>query len=190
MRDNKVKRVFTLAELLVALLVTSIVFSAVVTLAYALGSVNDIMTNTGRRQAQLRYTMLKISDLVRHSKLVYGISDDSLVFWRADDNADGQINVNELVFIQRGLERDYLRLCEYSENLSVGIGEFAELNYYDWDGVYTLLIPECENVEFNLDAFPPYTRSVSIAFDVVEDNGVHQYQISANPRCWAGYLLE
>ena len=191
MRDTKVESGFTLAELLVAMLVTSIVLSAVVTLAFALGSANDMMKDSGRQQARLRYTTLKISDLVRHSKLVYGISDDSLVFWRADDNDNGEIEINELVFIQSGAERNYLRLCEYPDNSTayVYIGEILELDLDEDSGTYTSLIPECENVEFYPDELSPYTRFVNISFDLKENNITHNYQINASLSSWAGHLL-
>jgi len=66
---------FTLVELLVALVVTSIILAAVATLAYALGTVNDSSNDTAVKQAQLRYATLRISDLIKYSKLVYAASE-------------------------------------------------------------------------------------------------------------------
>ena len=45
---------FTLAELLVALTVSSIILAAVAALAYAVGSANDSTDDTERKQAQVR----------------------------------------------------------------------------------------------------------------------------------------
>ena len=45
---------FTLVELLVALMVTSIILAAVATLAFAMGSVKDSTDDTSSKQAQLR----------------------------------------------------------------------------------------------------------------------------------------
>jgi hypothetical protein len=44
-------------------------------------------------------------------------------------------------------------------------------------------------VQFSLDVVPPNSRFVSIVFDVLENDIVHQYQISAALRGWAGNLL-
>jgi hypothetical protein len=51
-------------------------------------------------------------------------------------------------------------------------------------------VPQCGNVQFSFDAAPPNSRLVSIAFDVLENDIVRQYQISAALRGWAGNLLD
>ncbi|MFC1738950.1 PilW family protein [Planctomycetota bacterium] len=191
MRDTKVENGFTLAELLVAMLVTSIVLSAVVTLAFALGNANDMMTDTGRQQARLRYAALKISQLIRDSKLICGMTGNSLIIWRADDNNDENININELIYIERGANKDFLRFCEFpaSDVSLISLDAIKSLDIGNYNVTYTSLILECENVEFHLDELSPYTRFVNISFDLKENNITHNYQINASLRSWAGHML-
>jgi prepilin-type N-terminal cleavage/methylation domain-containing protein len=189
MQKKKNKSGFTLVELLVALLITSIIVSAVATLAFAFGKARDFAEETSEQQGRIRFTAIRISDLIRHCKLVNSVSDENIVIWRADDNGDDKINVNELAFIDRGAERNYIKLDEYSDASIVDFGEVVVPNP-GWIKTSITLIPECANVEYYLEAAPPDTRLVSISFDVVEDSGAQHYQLSSQLRCRAGYLLE
>jgi len=191
MRDMRYEKGFTLVELLVALIVTGIVLAAVATLAFAIGAANDATDDSSQKQAQVRYATLRISELIRHCKLICGTPGGDLAIWRADDG-DGQININELVYIERGTGWDYLRLCEFpsSDTSPVNLSDIETLSTSDYIVTYVPLVPQCSNVEFGfLPELPPQSRFVSISFDVVENDIVHQYQISAALRGWAGNLL-
>jgi hypothetical protein len=155
-------------------MVTSIIFTAVATLAYALGAANDSSNNTSVKQAQVRYATLRISELIRYCKLIYDTPGNDIVVWKADNNGDDIVDANELVYIETGLNRDYIQLREAS-------------------GSPVVLIPQCSNVEFGFDKplVPPTLRkSVSISFDLTENDIVRQYQIDAALRGWAGHLLD
>lgn len=184
---------FTLVELLVALIVTGIVLAAVATLAFAVGAANDETDDTSQKQAQIRHATLRISELIRYCKLICGMPGDDLAVWRADDNGNGQININELVYIERGTGRDYLRLCEFpsSDTSVVNLSDIDTLSTSDYDVVtYVSLVPQCSNVQFGfLPELPPKSSFVTISFDIVENDIVHQYQISTALRGWAGNLL-
>ncbi|MCH7559430.1 MAG: prepilin-type N-terminal cleavage/methylation domain-containing protein, partial [Planctomycetes bacterium] len=86
MRDTRYKKGFTLVELLVALVVTGIVLAAVATLAFAMGTANDVADDSSQKQAQVRYATLRISELIRHCKLICGTPGSDVAVWRADDN--------------------------------------------------------------------------------------------------------
>jgi len=192
MRDTRYKKGFTLVELLVALIVTGIVLAAVATLAFAMEAANDETDDTSQKQAQVRYATLRISELIRHCKLICGTPNGELAIWRADSNDVGQININELVYIERGTGSDYLRLCVFpsSDTSLVNLSDIETLSTSSYDVTYVQLIPQCSDVQFSLDVVPPNSRFVSIAFDVLENDIVHQYQISAALRSWAGNLLD
>ena len=192
MRDTRYKKGFTLVELLVALVVTGIVLAAVATLAFAVGAANDATDDSSQKQAQLRYATLRISELIRHCKLICGTPGSDLAVWRADSNDVGQININELVYIERGAGGDYLRLCQFpsSDTTRVELSEIETLSTGDYSVTYVPLVPQCSNVQFSFDVVPPNSRFVSIAFDVLENDIVHQYQISTALRGWAGNLLD
>ncbi len=197
MKDTRNKNGLTLIELLVAMIVTSIVLTAVVTLAYALDTVNDATHDTSKKQAQIRFAALRVSELVRHSRLVCYAGGDDLAVWRADDDNDGQISISELVYIECGSAQDHLQLCEFpsSNNTAINlslIDSFATnwWSAYSTEVNYTGMIPECSNVQFGFDVLPPQSRFVTISFDVVENGIARQCQINATLRGWAGNLLD
>ena len=186
---------FTLAELLVGLLVTSIVLAAATTLAFALGSVDDYLGDTARKQAQLRYATLKVSDLIKNCKLICRLEENNLAIWCGDYNADGQINLNEMAYLGSDLSGNYLRLCTiFDDNRVVPIGEIKPFisGFSDYGiSTYreTYLIPQCRNLQFLVDTGPPWTKFATISFDLEEDGNLHNYQISAAMRCHAGNVL-
>lgn len=196
MRDTRYA--FTLVELLVALMVTSIILAAVATLAFALSKANDATDDTSYKQTQVRYATLRVSELIRNCKLICFASADDFAVWRADDNNDGQINIGELVYIERGTSGDCLQLTEFPSSSSAAINlssiQGRATNWwtaYCSSATFTQLVPKCSNVQFSFDVLSPLTRSrfVNISFDLVEGSIVRQYQVSARLRGWAGNLL-
>ena len=187
MKSKKYKAGFTLAELLIALMVMSIVLSAVATLAFALDSANDSSSDISQKQAQLRYVTLRFSELIRHCKRICAQPGDDVVIWKSDENGDGQKNVNEIVYIEAGSDRDYLRLCLlYSDdNPTVSTTKLRSLSCKDelkasCDVTYIQMIPQCDNVDFSSHgAGGSGTKRLSVSFDLAEDGVWHNYQISA-----------
>lgn len=194
MRNTKYESGFTLAELLMALIVTGIILGAVATLAYALGTANDAADDTTWKQAQVRYATLRISELIRHCRLVFDETSEGLGVWRADDNGDGQINANEVVYVSKGPGGDCLQFIEFSDESNPTysvLGTIIQaLLSSGFSEEYTTLIPECSNVQFVTDVSPPQSRSVSIFFDLEESGVTHSYQIETTLRAWAGHLLD
>ena len=197
MRNTKYESGFTLAELLMALIVTGIILGAVATLAYAIGAANDAADDTTWKQAQVRYATLRISELIRHCRLICSTPGNDLFVWRADDNGDGQINLNELVCIETGTSRNLIQLCAFwsSSNPKKGLIDLCTTEQKQGlktssDITLTTLIPECSNVQLITDVLPPQSRSVSIFFDLEESGVTHSYQIETTLRAWAGHLLD
>jgi prepilin-type N-terminal cleavage/methylation domain-containing protein len=187
---------FTLAELLITLIVTGILLSALATLAYALSSATSTESDIAVVQAQLRLGGLRLHDLVANCRMICEVEGNALAIWRADDNQDGQINVNELVYLDAGDTGDTLRVCTFSSasNPHVTFSSAAlsmtkaEL-IAGHDGVYTGLIPDAENVQFTFDVAPPLTQQLTTSFDLTEDGRLRHYQIDTALRAWAGHLL-
>ena len=186
---------FTLAELLMALTVTGIVLSVVTTLAFSLGTVNDNTNDTAQKQAQLRYATLRITELIKHARLVCSSPVYNLVIWRADDNKNGKINLNEIVYIDTGFARNQLLLCEFNSSLNptMNISNLKSLwtkwflkNKYKFTETFIL---QCSNLQSRLDKPAPQTRFVSISFDLHENGYTRNYQINVALRAWAGNLL-
>ncbi|MHC4742901.1 MAG: PilW family protein [Planctomycetota bacterium] len=188
---------FTLVELLVALSVSSIILGAVAALAFAVQSANDTTDDTERKQAQVRYATLRISDLVRHSKLICYAGTDDFVVWKGDANGDGLINSSEIVCVEKGSEGTLLRLGDFpagGSDPTIDFGDIGAVSTAWWSGYgvsirWTTLIPECGNVEFSFDALPPWSRYVNISFDLVENGISRNYEINGYVRGWGGNLV-
>ena len=180
------------------MIVTSIIATAVVTLAYALDTANDVTDDMSRKQAQIRFAAIRVSELIRHSRLVCYAGTDDLAVWRADDDNDNQISISELVYIECGSAQDHLRLCEFTSSDKTAIdismiGSFASnwWSAYSADDNYTNLMPQCSNVQFGFDELPPsQSEFVTISFDVVENGIARQCQINAALRGRAENLLD
>ena len=196
---TKYKNGFTLIELLLALVITGIVASAVATLAYAMNSAGVATDDMSKKQAQVRFATLKISDLIRHCKLVCYASANEIAVWAGDTNGDGKININELTYIEAGAARNRLRIYTFtpSSTAAISLGSIGALSTNWWTAYasqtpYTQLIPQCSNVTFYLDdtVSPPSSKIVSIAFNLIENRISSKYQINAALRARAANLYD
>jgi prepilin-type N-terminal cleavage/methylation domain-containing protein len=203
----------TLVELLVALVVTSIILTAVAALAFALGTANDATDDTSLKQAQVRYATLRISDVIRHCKLICANPGDDLVIWKADDKNNKLIDVNEVVYIEYEDPNIYLLEFCTKNNPTVlsalGLSETQPVltilgltetknnlieKFEDKEVRRTCILSNCSDVNFDLYTLPPYTKPtytdiVNITFKIIENNVKHTYQITSALRSWAGNLL-
>jgi len=194
-RNGNIKA-FTLVELLVTLVITGIILSAVATLAYAMSSAARAGGDAALSQGQLRLATLRILDVVQNCRMVLTASDTELAIWRSDYNADGRINVNELVFLDCAATHDALCLVRSSSasnpevTFSGGVLSVSQADVMNsYAGVSQPLLSECNSVQFGWDVAPPSTRRVTIAFELTQNDGVHKYEIEAALRAWAGHLL-
>ena len=199
-RNSRFCNGFTFVELMVALMVTGILFTAVTTLAFAMGKANDATDDTAGKQAQLRYTTLRINELIKHCKLVCRTSSTELAIWRADENGDGLINPTELIYIETGQGRNFIRLLEFpssgvSDDTAIdvstirsGMAQNEVMSVATAE--YTVLIPQCTNVAFVVDRAALRTRSIHISFSQTENEIVRTYEIHTALRCNSEYLLD
>jgi prepilin-type N-terminal cleavage/methylation domain-containing protein len=199
MSDIRCKNGLTLIEMLVAMIVTSIVMTAVATLAFAVSSANKTTDGTSVKQAQIRFATMKISDLIRHGKLICCVTNEEMLVWRADDTAGGDngINAGELVYIETG--DNTIRLLEFTDvpvwlqTLPFTLAQLSGLKAWfisQCTERYSVLVPECSNVQFGfIPALPPRSRFVTVSFDVTENGVEHPYQINAAFLGWAGNLI-
>ncbi|MCL5281467.1 MAG: prepilin-type N-terminal cleavage/methylation domain-containing protein, partial [Planctomycetes bacterium] len=179
---------FTLVELLIGMLITSIILSAVATFAFALSTASLVSGDTAAKQAQLRQATLRIHDLIGSCKLLCAAPDNDLAVWRADDNADGQINVNELVYVERGPDGTMLLgLCQFAvvDNPVVTLSDLAlaatktQLQAI-CHPTYVSLIPACQDVKFAFHPVPPpltYVDCLMVSFQLTENGVNHRYEI-------------
>ncbi len=192
-RNNKA---FTLVELMVTLVVTGILLSAVATLAFAMSSGTRAGADVAQTQAQLRLGTLRVLDLIQNCRMILTASPLELAIWRSDDNGDGRINANELVFLQSDETQDTLSLLQFSSignpevtfhsgSLSPDKGGLESGH----NGTALSLMPDCTNVQFTCDVAAPLTRRVTISFELAENGIAQEYEIGVTLRAWAGHLL-
>ncbi len=204
-------KAFTLVELMVGLMVTSIILSAVATLAFALSSASRVSSDVSYTQAQLRSVTPRIHDLIRRSRMICAQFDSTLVIWKSLNIQDGQINVNEIAYLEYDDPGDSLRLCEFSTSdnpsvlaalaLPAATPVLAELakpqtkaaliqKYLPTGAVRQgAILRECRNASFLLDQSPPRTTRLTVSFDLADNDGDHRYEIDATMRVSAAHLL-
>ena len=191
---------FTLVELLMALTISGIILAAVASLAFAFSSAYNASDETAEIQSRLRITTLRISELVKNSKLILGNRGDRVALWQGDFNGNNTINPNEVVYIETGDGRNYIRLVEFDPSglypdYFVSIVGIQNGNFYStFAGAslakYTTFMPHCSNVLFTTDVNPPYTKRVTLSFDLTENGIIRSYQINSVLRGWAGNLID
>jgi Tfp pilus assembly protein PilW len=193
---NSARSAFTLIDLMVALCVVSIVMVAVASLAYAMGTANDASDDTSTKQAQLRCATLRIGEMIRNCRLIMSNTDNNLAIWKADYNNDGQINLGEVAYIGSAADKTYIRVYEFtSDNRTLNPGQVGSLYSgwwyaYDSSYYYTYLIPVCSNVSITTDVAPPWSKSATISFRLVENGATRTYQIVASLRAPATHMLD
>ncbi|MEN6578117.1 MAG: prepilin-type N-terminal cleavage/methylation domain-containing protein [Phycisphaerales bacterium] len=190
-------RAFTLVELMVGLMVTSVILSAVATLAFAMSHASTAGGDYAHTQAQIRRATVYVSDLITRCRLICAAPGDDLAIWKSDDNGNGRLNLNELVYLERGSTHQYLRLCAFASvaNPEIDLDDLTSTTtktqfVSNYGGNYTALIPECNEAQFSfLDGAPPATGSLAITFEFEENNATRQCEIVATARCRAAHLL-
>jgi prepilin-type N-terminal cleavage/methylation domain-containing protein len=189
---------FTVVELLTGMLITSILLTAVAALAFALSVASTASSSTAATQAQLRQTTVRLNDLIGTCKLLCAAAGNDLVVWRADDNADKQINLNELVYLERGDGCNLLRLCQFTaagnphvllSDLTLA-GTKAQL-LSNYAATYTPLIPQSKNVSFAFSPAVPVTgaKCLTVSFTLTENGVDHRYESVIALRSRAANLL-
>lgn len=188
----------TLAELIIAMWIISIIITAAATLAFALSSANNTADDTSEFQTKLRFTSFKFTELIRNSKLICDSQQNRIALWRNDDNKDNSINPEELVFIDSGNNGNSIRLLEFSSPSSnpafslTSIVNGSALSWLNgratWN--YTTFLENCNSVTFNVDTAAPYSKKATLTFSVNRNGIIQIYQINAALRCSAANLLD
>ncbi len=199
MHDKRYNSGFTLVELLISLTMSAVILTAVATFAYAVGTANDASGQRKQQQVQMRFATLKISELIRSSRLICGVSGNDICLWRSDDNGDGRINISEMICIESVDYGSGIRLVEFSSHTMYGdmvleLSGTINGSTKSWlkdncEPSYALLVSGCDGVWFSTDLSPPSSRLASIQFRFLADDTNAKYQISAALRGRAGNLL-
>lgn len=178
---------FTLVELLVALTISSIVLTAVGTLAHAMSTAIEQTDEMGERQAEVRFATMRLTELVRSSVRIWRI-DYNVVLWEGDSNDDGVINGLELTYIQTQAGADELAVVTFPEQAqrvtpSGIINGTAKAELVSYGDKYSKLslLKQCSSVSFEVDPSlnDENPRFVDIYFDITDNGVTSSYQICA-----------
>lgn len=157
---------FTLVELMVALLVSSVVLSAVATLAYATTSASTATDQIGREQSVLRHVTVRLSDLIMRANEVVSASDSGFELWH-DTNTDGVPDANELTLVTRGSDGNTITIDETETDITIDEPESYR---------------QCKNVLFQYDVSVPGTQFIAIWFDLEENGQTQRHTVTARLR--------
>ncbi len=200
------KKGFTLAELLVALLVSSIVLGAVGTLAFAMGTANKSLEEASRAQVYSRFSTLSLRDTLRYARQAFVTPDGYIALWKADDypdNPDGLINGSELIFFRVVAQELQLREFAFSNGEVAPVVTIAQIEdgtaYSDLvqlassnenvDNRQTLKLPDCSEVTFTIWD-PPANKYLNLTYKLTENGVATKYQVNTLVRCSADNLID
>ncbi len=198
------KRGFTLAELLVALTVSSIVLAAVGTLAFAVGAANKSLDEANRAQVYSRFSTLTLRDTLRYGRQVFVTPDGNIAIWKADNNSDGLIDGSELVFFRVVAQELQLFEFAFSNGQVAPVITIAEIEdgtaYSDLvqlassnenvDNRQTLKLPDCSEVTFTFPYAPANNKYLNLTYKLTENGVSTKYQVNTRLRCSADNLID
>lgn len=189
----------TFVELLMALVVTGIVASAVAAISFALSTAEQHGRDFNRQQGQFRQANLTLVELLRNARLICGFNGPDLVIWANDEDDIGQMNINELVVIERGSQGERLILNHLQGSDAISLSQSQTFNWRNYKAARSELMPLCRGVNFVLwdrnnetlsNKPAAFARRLSIVFEAPFEQGWRKYHISATVRGWVGHLLK
>ena len=214
-RHNRIRQGgFTLVELLMATMVTTIILTALATLASAMSNADRETKNMSEQQAQIRYATLRITELIRNASYIIPVYSPrkGIAIW-TESVHDGIPRAYEVVYleldaddsiIKRGIDVDGNVVVRLAGTGGIELLEFLNETGGWWiddiengyarswwiansDTRYTTVLPECSNVTLTLDADQ---RNVGLSFDISENGTTRTYEIFATRRCSVEHALD
>jgi prepilin-type N-terminal cleavage/methylation domain-containing protein len=191
---------FTLAEMLTAMVIMSIISLAVVSLTMALTTAQEYSEDFYRHVQIARNSLRYIERDINKAKLITAGDSDTLVYWADDANGNGDIELTELRMITTDLATGEVFLC-YAE-----FPAFWPQNWKDtWDADMTVeiatnlasvtswikndswykrdeLATEVTSLKFTVSPAVPVAEMVQIELTVGEGVGAVELRSSASMR--------
>ena len=205
---------FTLVELLMATMVTTIILTALATLASAMSNADRETKNMSEQQAQVRYFTLRLTELIRNASYIIPVYNPrkGIVVW-TESVLDGAPKPYEVVYVELDTDDGVVKWDEAADGSVAirlaGAGEIEFLEFSDqtvgyyisaiesgdartyWvnNGTsrFTTVLPECSNVILTLDAD---RKNVGLSFDISENGATRTYETYATRRCSIEHALD
>lgn len=112
---------FTLAEILMAMMVSGLILSAVVSLTWALGSFNDEGSGMVALSTHGRFAMTLIGRDIRAARVATVTSTGALVLWMGDLDEDGKSEMSEFVVYSKRDRGDTLCRLGFEKDLEADV---------------------------------------------------------------------
>jgi prepilin-type N-terminal cleavage/methylation domain-containing protein len=170
---------FTVAELMVAMIVASIILAAVATLCQAMQRGQDAVARLGQNQMKVRYAAARMAALIRSSRQVWLTDTGKIAVWKTDADDDGRIDAGELVFLHNNTAGGTIQIIDAPG----AEGEFSEALVQNGlaEGIVgsangsrlAALLTGCSSTAFQLQS----GRLVILKFSLAEEAGSRDYQI-------------
>jgi prepilin-type N-terminal cleavage/methylation domain-containing protein len=213
MNMNENRAGFTVVELLVALVVTSVILSAVATLAFAMSAATRAAEDVAFTQTEVRTATLRLVELIRNCCMICASPGNDVVIWKSDDNANDVIDVNEVAYLENDDPNHCLSLRLFSSHqnpsvlsalgLSAATPVLSTLSSTETKGNLVsryepsgevnrlVILRNCSGVRFDWDRTQPlpHARWLTISFGLAENGTVHHYQIEVSLLGSAAHLL-
>lgn len=186
---------FTIVELLVTLMVSAIILTAVVTLASAIGYASKGSDEISQKQARIRFSQIRFKELVQNCKMICNSTATDIAIWKSDTDGDNQIDTGELVYIDAATTPGSLKIIEFnnggshillSQIKSGAIKGTLIANMLKNQGV---ILADIQNISFSFDVAPPRSSLAVIRFEYAGPDSIKKYEISSKMICNSSYLL-
>ena len=176
---------FTLVEILLAVVITSVVGLCVVTVTGAMFSAIEASNDSYGCVQTGRVLTLRLSKAVRCAQLITDVSDDgtAMMIWESDDNGDREINLTELLIIRWNSQANQLvqETIEFPENWSQAVidalnvnvpvsqatlGSSVLISYYGTYGEISPLADGITAFSIQTDVAPPMTEVLGVRMSI------------------------
>lgn len=129
---------FTLAELLLALAIMSIIGMAVVLVLGAMGNATAEQHDIRRAAVARQVASVRFGAMLRSSCMVLGLSQDRIVLWKGDETGNGAPDLSEIRAIRWDNTSGEIRTSDAPSGLDPALNTSYELTE-DFVGVAALL---------------------------------------------------
>lgn len=198
------KHGFTLAELIIGMAVTAIIVGGALGMLLAMSDAHAFGTERSYQQARVRAAMVRLPEIIKHSKLVSAVTDSHIALWVNDSDNDNLMDITEIAYIDKNTDGSGLRLIEFTScpewlnSWAAGLTspftylvDPASKDYLMSNCVVrqAVFLTNCYNVTFLADKAAPYTESVAVSFKLAEGSTLRDYELRVTLQGIAANLI-
>jgi len=125
------RRAYTLAELIIALIITSFLTLGIASMLYATNYATSSRHEMRRLVVRQERLKAQFSDAIRNARTILGMDNDCVVLWQHDNRQNNQVNLSELQMIIFNRESSTLtsHTAKFPDSMTEPEKEAADINY-------------------------------------------------------------